>query len=384
MFSRCAQAGFLLLVGFAIPSLGDCLSNFHSGGTLIKKVYTTSDEIAGVDVKTAMRRLITQLPGQEVKVISSDAEKGDIVGQNDTKGQPVFPVILNVTKSLQGVAVKLRIDLPTGVFGSRDTARMMCDTIALAAKETSPADVPPRGADRRLTGQFTAPNPGLSNEDVIKMSAADLGDDIVIAKINAASSVSFDTSTDGLVSLKNHKVSKRVIQAMLARESSLSTTDQPAASRGKSTSQPERRTSSPAPNTPAGANSTDLASVSAPLEQIEADLLSTGRIEQGAAYILFTSPADFQQIRMVRKQEGSAIRQYDVAMVLPRANIHTYEQDAAASIQETQAMVWGGQRSSPKQQQRRPIEVNLTLLYTKNGNSWKLTSTKVGEVKEAR
>lgn len=55
----------------------------------------------------------------------------------------------------------------------------------------------------------------LDNAGVIQMTKADLGDDIIIAKINSARDVKFDMTTDDLVRLKEAGVTKEVITAML-------------------------------------------------------------------------------------------------------------------------------------------------------------------------
>jgi len=59
--------------------------------------------------------------------------------------------------------------------------------------------------------------PPLTNDDVVKLHKLDLGDEIVIAKINQAAAVDFRLDTDSLVSLKTEGVSKPVIEAMLKR-----------------------------------------------------------------------------------------------------------------------------------------------------------------------
>jgi hypothetical protein len=59
----------------------------------------------------------------------------------------------------------------------------------------------------------------LSNDDVVKLVELDLGDDVVIAKINQAPAVVFMLETDDLVSLKQRGVSRDVIAAMLKRSS---------------------------------------------------------------------------------------------------------------------------------------------------------------------
>lgn len=57
----------------------------------------------------------------------------------------------------------------------------------------------------------------LSNEDVIRLTKLQLGNEVIIAKIRQAADVSFDLTTDGLVTLKQSAVSGPVISAMLER-----------------------------------------------------------------------------------------------------------------------------------------------------------------------
>lgn len=59
----------------------------------------------------------------------------------------------------------------------------------------------------------------FSNADVVKLSKLDLGNEVVIAKVNQAKAVDFRLDTDGLVALKQEGVSKEVIAAMLNRTS---------------------------------------------------------------------------------------------------------------------------------------------------------------------
>ena len=68
-----------------------------------------------------------------------------------------------------------------------------------------------------------APPPGgqgekaLTNADVVAMVKADLGDDLVVAKIQQAPREALDVSSDALVKLKKQGVSKAVLDAMLRR-----------------------------------------------------------------------------------------------------------------------------------------------------------------------
>jgi hypothetical protein len=58
----------------------------------------------------------------------------------------------------------------------------------------------------------------LTNQDVVKMVAAGLGEEIVVAKVKEAPQVDFRLEVDDLVSLRQAGVSERVVAAMLARK----------------------------------------------------------------------------------------------------------------------------------------------------------------------
>lgn len=60
----------------------------------------------------------------------------------------------------------------------------------------------------------TASKP-LSNDDVIQMVSVGLADDVIIEKIRSATKTDFDTSIDGLKTLKAAKVSDSVLKAMI-------------------------------------------------------------------------------------------------------------------------------------------------------------------------
>jgi hypothetical protein len=63
----------------------------------------------------------------------------------------------------------------------------------------------------------------LTNQDVVKMVSAGLGEGLVIAKIREALQVNFKLETDDLVSLRQAGVSERIVQAMLDRNNPLQT-----------------------------------------------------------------------------------------------------------------------------------------------------------------
>jgi len=60
-----------------------------------------------------------------------------------------------------------------------------------------------------------APQKPLSNDDVVGMVSLGLSDDVVIEKIRSAPSTSFDTSIEGLKTLKAAKVSDAVLKIMI-------------------------------------------------------------------------------------------------------------------------------------------------------------------------
>jgi hypothetical protein len=71
---------------------------------------------------------------------------------------------------------------------------------------------------------FAADKPALTNADVIKMSKAGLGTEVITNKIAQAETVDFKLETDDLIALKNAGVSAAVISAMQNRADGGSTT----------------------------------------------------------------------------------------------------------------------------------------------------------------
>jgi hypothetical protein len=94
----------------------------------------------------------------------------------------------------------------------------------------------------------------MTNQDVITLAQAKVGDDLIITKINQ-SRTKFDLSTDGIVKLKAAGVSDRVLAAMMnpAQPAAPATAAQPVAQPAGTTSkaparaQPEAPASQPAP-----------------------------------------------------------------------------------------------------------------------------------------
>ena len=85
---------------------------------------------------------------------------------------------------------------------------LLIPTLSLAGLLASPSPLAYAQARHASTKATTS----MSNSDVIALSSAGLGDDVVIAKIHAAASTNFDTSVQGLSALKAAGVSSAVIR----------------------------------------------------------------------------------------------------------------------------------------------------------------------------
>ena len=102
------------------------------------------------------------------------------------------------------------------------------------------------GVSISTSGYARSPETGekaLTNSEVIALVKADLGDDVVIAKIRDATAESLDVSTDALVTLRKAGVSKPVIQAIMDRVKRRSASPPPS-SGGTSAPAPAKPTSS--------------------------------------------------------------------------------------------------------------------------------------------
>ncbi len=253
------------IIMFTIPLLAqtdDCLSHFQESGSIFRgKVLETYVEFPGIDKKTALRRLQSQLPGTGFSIISVDAEAGTIKSENQAPNARPFPIEFTVSSTTSGVRVRLWLKMNAGQMPMGGTKPAICETLRLAAVEPPPppepaklqetanpedanaqASAPGDGDDAdkplsaeaiaKLTGGSSDDQPrdkdagnahqkkqqkALTNDDVIKLVKAELGDQVVIDKIKSSPSDKLDTSTDALIRLKKAGVSKAVIDAMIKR-----------------------------------------------------------------------------------------------------------------------------------------------------------------------
>lgn len=108
-----------------------------------------------------------------------------------------------------------------------------------------------------LMGPALAEEKALTNDDVLSLAKAGLGDDLVIAKIQQVPEEAFDVSTEALIALKNADLSKAVIDAMIKRVSQRAGT--PATSSPKPSALPvakPRKAGDPSKGEPCVANFT--------------------------------------------------------------------------------------------------------------------------------
>jgi hypothetical protein len=214
-----------------------CLSNFDAKGSILKgRVYTTYADFANVPVKVAVERLRQTLASQEIDVLSVDAEQGALNGKTRAaKGRRSDDVDFAVTPTSNGSRVSMVMTMPAGAFGLPGLRQWMCGVVALAATDAPSSSPDAAAAPAAAQPEAPAPEPALpaveaaeppafhqdepplTNEEIVKLTAAGLGGDLIVAKIKQAASEAFDVSTDALISLRKKKVPSSVIGAMLQR-----------------------------------------------------------------------------------------------------------------------------------------------------------------------
>lgn len=115
----------------------------------------------------------------------------------------------------RSLRLALLVGLVVALVGGAALAQEAAPPAATPLPSTSPAETPAAGVPASVAA--TAAEAPLTNADVVKLCKLDLGDEVVIAKINQAKVVDFKLDTDSLVALKQEGASKDVIAAMLKR-----------------------------------------------------------------------------------------------------------------------------------------------------------------------
>lgn len=257
------------IIVFTAPLLAQsdtCLSHIQESGSIFTgKVIESYQEFSGIDKETALRRLEALLPDAAgVTIASVDGEAGTINGERrDPLLSRPFPIAFTVSSTASGVRVQLWLKTLPGQIPVGRFKHGVCDSLKVVAVEppaqASPAaprestnaegsvaaqtNTQPDGddTDKPLsmdainkatssgssgdqTGDNDAgsahkkkPRKALTNEDVVKLVKAEMGDKVIIDKINASPGDKLDTSTDALIRLKKAGVSKAVIDAMIKR-----------------------------------------------------------------------------------------------------------------------------------------------------------------------
>ncbi len=256
------------IVVFTAPLLAQsdtCLSHLQESGSVFTgKVMESYQEFSGIDKETALRRLEALLPDAAgVTIAAVDGEAGTIKGERrDPLLSRPFPIAFTVSSTASGVRVGLWLKTLPGQIPVGRFKHGICDSLKVVAVEppaqASPAapqettntegsvaaqtNTAPDGddTDKPLsldaidkatssgssgdqTGDKDAvsakkkPRKALTNEDVVKLVKAEMGDKVIIDKINASPGDKLDTSTDALIRLKKAGVSKAVIDAMIKR-----------------------------------------------------------------------------------------------------------------------------------------------------------------------
>ncbi len=103
---------------------------------------------------------------------------------------------------------------------SRDTKlAQLRPTWGSKPTNAAPAAEPAVPAQPASQAPQAPPEKPLTNADVVSLIKLQLGDDIVVAKIQQAPTEALDVSTDALIKLKGEGASKAVLDAMIKRAS---------------------------------------------------------------------------------------------------------------------------------------------------------------------
>ncbi|HEV7764889.1 MAG TPA: hypothetical protein VGQ76_07815 [Thermoanaerobaculia bacterium] len=182
-----------------------CGSAFQSSGSMLRgTTYQTAADVGAITVGDALTNIASHLATVEVTVVRNDTA-GVLYAEGST-GSRKYPI--NFTATTTGTTrIAVDVKLPAGVFANKGQVRdELCRMISFATLPPLPAAtkaVTPAQAENTQTsiGKSPAP-PALTNEEVIKMAAAGLEDEIIVAKVRAAAHERLDVSTDALIELR--------------------------------------------------------------------------------------------------------------------------------------------------------------------------------------
>jgi hypothetical protein len=204
MYTRCAVVGFtasLLAVGLSLPA-----TEYQMGALenrILEKYREASPasiiQILGVPQGTSTRSGSEFLTWQSMR--TSGAYYGGIGSQSSYECRGTFEF-----KDEKLIAVNL--------VGLRGGDRTQCGKLVKPLlKSVAPKQVATGAPAEAPATAGQEPLEVLTNEDVVKLTAAGLPDAAIINKIRG-SACRFDLSTDALVALKKSGASDAVIEAM--------------------------------------------------------------------------------------------------------------------------------------------------------------------------
>jgi hypothetical protein len=191
----------------------------------------------------------------------------------------------------------------------------------------------------------------LTNADIIKLSKANLGDDLIIAKIQQAQGVAFKLETDDIIQLKQAGVHQEVISAMLKRTSA------PEPSSGSSASAAEDDDGHPAVSLVAASVTKSLKAIEGDHKQFAAPFVGLRHFlefdEQHAAtrikdrrptleLNLGKSPGNHWWLVRLDPDDDDPTRGLDLESAGMYGGAHTFEPDEDFIIETTRTDAGGG------------------------------------------
>jgi hypothetical protein len=114
---------------------------------------------------------------------------------------------------------------------------LLPDLTVEVTKDAKPQRVARAAMASVVENEAAKTEPGLTNDDVVKLAAAGLDDEVVVAKVKSAARVQFDLSTDALLALKAMNVSKFVVAAMIEHDAAQQASPSPKTSPSPSQAQ---------------------------------------------------------------------------------------------------------------------------------------------------
>jgi hypothetical protein len=180
------------ILGLAPIIVKSCAANYQNGK------FTPSDASCSAPIKDSSRMLAV---GEKVHPRQVQVDLGK---------ETISLGIVECESCNSGIpapAYKAQIDF--------HFAKGYLEKGSVAEIEDTIAELLPMGSNEEQHTQTSQEaNHLLTNEDVVKMATAKLGDGIIISAIKSDPCCNFDTSVNGMVSLKKAGVSDSVIQAM--------------------------------------------------------------------------------------------------------------------------------------------------------------------------